>query len=47
MTEYTPRHAKFNRIKECFSEYALPLGILTGAIAGGLVVLTAAALKII
>ena len=47
MSEYTPRHAKRNRFRDCLEEYALPLGILTGAILAAFVVFAAAVFKII
>lgn len=47
MAEYTPRHAKRNRFKDCFDYYALPLGILAGGIVAAAVLFTVTALKII
>ena len=47
MTEYTPRHAKRNRFRDCLEEFALPLGILTGAIAAGAITFILFALEII
>jgi hypothetical protein len=44
--EYQPKHAKRN-ILDCLEEYALPIGLLTGAILGAAIVFALAALKII